>query len=146
MKETQHYGLTQWEPWDRQFRERLAGDSGRLDQVLAGKAPAAETLAALATKCEVVAGSYVGDGRTRVIELGFYPVAVILNHRRGSTSNDPGTHGGLVVRGGKLYFLENTSALALTETGFRVTYSTTSYMYTNINNEKFYYIAFKSEG
>ena len=92
------------------------------------------------TKCEVVFGSYTGDGQeTRTIALGFYPQAVVLFASSGGTAN----YGGLAMRDLPC----TTGGFSLASNGFTVKYKDmpTGYadLYYNVSNYVYYYIAFK---
>ena len=94
----------------------------------------------IAAKCEVVFGSYTGDGQeTRTIALGFYPRAVFLILSSGSLSNC----GGLAMRDLPC----TTGGLSLATTGFTVVYKEMPSGYNdlryNTNGSVYYYIAFK---
>ena len=94
----------------------------------------------IAAKCEVVFGSYTGDGQeTRTIALGFYPQAVLLFSSGGSASN----YGGLVIRN----LPHSTNGFYITSNGFAVKYKemNTGYvdLYFNRSDSTYYYIAFK---
>lgn len=129
MKETAHYGLTQWVPWDRRFWERLAGDSGRLDQALAGK-------------CRVVCGVYRGDNRSRrFISLGFTPVAVLLEELSGYRGGITQANAGLAVKGGGLISSKGT-AMGIDEGGFTVFFDTDRYCAANSSTSSYQYVAF----
>ena len=94
----------------------------------------------IAAKCEVVFGSYTGDGQeTRTIALGFYPQAVLLFSSGGNASNN----GGLVFRN----LPHSTNGFYIVSDGFVVKYKkmNTGYvdLYFNVSNTTYYYIAFK---
>ena len=94
----------------------------------------------IAAKCEVVFGSYTGDGQeTRSIALGFYPQAVLLFSSGGNASNN----GGLVFRN----LPHSTNGFYIVSDGFVVKYKkmNTGYvdLYFNVSNTTYYYIAFK---
>ena len=91
-------------------------------------------------KCEVVFGSYTGDGQeTRTIALGFYPQAVLLFSSGGNASNN----GGLVFRN----LPHSTNGFYIVSDGFVVKYNKMNPgyvdLYFNVSNTTYYYIAFK---
>ena len=108
---------------------------------------------ALAAKCEIVFGTYVGDGAlSQQIDLGFRPKAVYVCRCDGSTRlrSDTGEiahYGGLAVNGGAAYTEYNYSTIiAINDTGFSVFYSTTTsaaVVRANENGHKYFYIVFK---
>ena len=94
----------------------------------------------IAAKCEVVFGSYTGDGQeTRTIALGFYPQAVLLFSSGGGTAN----YGGLAMRNLPC----TTGGFSLASNGFTVKYkempSGSADLYYNISSSVYYYIAFR---
>ena len=63
---TENYQLNQWEPSDNFLRTDFNKDNAKID-------------AALGAKCEVVCGSYTGNGVSgRTISLGRTPKAVLV--------------------------------------------------------------------
>ena len=103
---TEHYGLHLWEGDDHFLRTEFNDDNRRIDT-------------ALQKKCEVLFGSYLGNGAaSRFIPLGFTPRVVILVDKNGvlSESNMSGYDvGGIAVQGGS-----TNGALALVSGGFQV--------------------------
>ena len=82
MQHTTNYNLNQWEAGDRVTREDFNADNAKID-------------AAIAAKCEVVFGSYRGNGvYPRSIDLGFQPKAVFLAMHDGTTHVSATTFGG----------------------------------------------------
>ena len=86
---TTNYQLHQWEPGDNFLRTDFNADFAKIDAAIKGVEPAANTAlagkadgpatqAALAAKAELVTGSYVGEGGTKYITLGFQPRLVIV--------------------------------------------------------------------
>ena len=103
---------------------------------------------ALAEKCEVVFGSYVGnDAAERTFDLGFAPKAVLLLTSGGLTataaSSTPVTYGGLALpnqQAGPAGY----PALTLTSTGFTVyNYDSFDYIRSNRRNLTYYYAALR---
>ena len=83
MNHTTNYNLNQWDAEDRVTRADFNTDNAAID-------------AAFATKCEVVFGSYTGDGTyPRDIILSFKPKAVLLMPRNGEIRTSNTTNGGL---------------------------------------------------
>ena len=137
---TEHYQLNQWEPSDPFLRTDFNEDNAKLDAVLA----AHDT--ALAAKCEVVLGSYTGDGASsRTITLGFQPKAVYLctqNGLAGSASGAYYIYGGLAMPGKPLCHLESgEKAMEITTNGFLLTQST--HRQVNVKGWNYYYIALR---
>ena len=94
--------------------------------------------AALAGKCEVVFGSYTGDGTyPRDIILGFKPKAVLLMPRNGEIRTSNTTNGGLFGPNSDLRDANYTYATIAIK-GFYLMHSG-----TNNNNTIYYYVAFK---
>ena len=122
---TQNYSLCQWEPADKVLREDFNADNAKLDTALsriettanAAKRVADSTAGAAFTpeRLPFVAGRFTGDGQaSRLIELGFYPTAVLLFTGNGLTFVSPNCYGGLATRG------MSTGAVAVSNTGFTV--------------------------
>lgn len=91
-----------------------------------------------------VTGTYVGDGeKTRNIELGFQPKAVLLFHSSGITTN---YYGGLMLLGFPVSlndtFPLTSPAMEITSDGFVINASS-NYVHANDNGNYFYYIAFR---
>lgn len=131
---TKNYQLNQWEPDDYFLRTDFNADNAKLD-------------AALSLKCEMVAGTYTGDGTaSREITLGFAPKAVLLCNQQGQMGDSTGQsfyYGGLALPNAPILAGEVT-ALAVTENGFQVTQdSSGAYVYTNFNGKTYHYLAFK---
>ena len=113
---TPHYGLHQWEPEDSFLREDFNQDLARIDT-------------ALEEKAEVVIGSYTGNGYIKTIELGFRPKFVCIPSRN--------VYGTMLADGG------TNAQLAITDTGFTVTYQSTSGIHSNEANAVYYYLALR---
>ena len=129
---TQNYGLHQWEPGDSFLRTDFNGDNQKIDSALSGK-------------CEVVFGTYTGDGmQSRFVELGFTPQAVYLCGKSGTAGSQFNYNGGLALNG---YDLEGNAEniLKISEGGFfvyqlvRGSYSTE----TNASGMRYHYLAFR---
>lgn len=105
-KQTEHYGLNQWEAGDNFLRAEFNEDNRKVD-------------AAIAATPKVVVGSYVGKpGNLEPVHVGFYPVAVHIEPNTGGRGGDY-SHGGLALRGLPLLHRGNV-ALEITEDGFAV--------------------------
>lgn len=90
----------------------------------------------LAAKCEVVFGSYSGNGQaSQFISLGFSPKAIIVAQSDGTMINGNRIQGGFVLPGA-------SGGVAIEGLGFRALYSDDRY-WTNVYNRQYYYIAFK---
>ena len=102
---------------------------------------------AIAAKCEVVFGSYTGDGNAiKNIDLGFQPKAVLVIENGGKVGYYSGsqyTYGGLALPG-KPVAIDGYNALVISSTGF-IVYKHSGYDYIRINlSETTYdYLAFK---
>ena len=101
----------------------------------------------IAAKCEVVFGSYTGNGaESRTIALGFYPKAVFVIPQSGQMFFDNiQTHegyGGLALRNSPCFFSQGSLHIQITNNGFSV--FSNEYSSTNQNNMKYFYIAFKA--
>ena len=98
---------------------------------------------AIAAKCEIVFGSYAGDGvYPRTIELGFQPKAVILMTRFGRTNANGSIFGGMFAPGQPL---GNDAYLCaqVPSTGFTLPTNGGGGGYTNCSGDVYYYLAFK---
>ena len=125
-KKTEGYQLNQWEANDDFLRTDFNEDNAKIEE-------------ALNQKCEVVFGTYKGDGTTiREIVLGFQPKAVILDNHRGVRNNQLSgvPYGGIFFPDASL----NDGAV-ITETGFRVLQDTNHFC--NYSGWTYHYIAFK---
>ena len=90
----------------------------------------------IAAKCEVVFGTYTGDGQaSRFISLGFTPKALICAQSDGTIINGNRIQGGIILPA-------TSGGLTIETNGFRTLYSDDLY-WTNVSNRKYYYIAFK---
>ena len=90
----------------------------------------------IGSKCEVVFGSYTGDGEaSRFISLGFTPKALICAHSDGTIINGNRIQGGIILPA-------TSGGLTIETNGFRALYSSDRF-WTNRSNHQYYYIAFK---
>ncbi|NCB63390.1 MAG: hypothetical protein EOM52_07210 [Clostridia bacterium] len=121
--QTEHYGLNQWEGSDDFLRTEFNEDNRRVDAAMAGK-------------CEVRAGKYIGDGvYPRTISLGGRPKAVLVE--QGDGTRPTNTYlAGLCVDGGAMA----AGTLIITDDGFQIDrkYGTAP----NSQNAVFFYVAF----
>ena len=132
---TKQYGLHQWEAEDSFLRTDFNEDNAKIETALT------ELETQISAKCEVVFGTYTGDGAaTRNIDLGFAPKAVILDTAQGfrSDGHTYSGYGGIALQGHPIH----TKSLVLTDTGFTLTVSGSNYL-SNVSNQKYHYIAFK---
>ena len=94
-------------------------------------------------KCEVVFGSYTGDkAAERTITLGFTPSAVISVDKCGTIGDGAYKWGGMVIRNHP----HDGSGITLCDNGFKVYYSESERIYSNVSSSShspFAYIAFK---
>ena len=87
-------------------------------------------------KCEVVFGSYTGNGDdSQYISLGFPPKALLCAQSDGTVINGNRIQGGIILPG-------IAGGLTIEGNGFRALYSDDRY-WTNVSNRQYYYIAFK---
>ncbi len=92
----------------------------------------------VAGKCEIVAGSYTGNGEyTRTIHLGFTPKAVILENSQGTRPSNCYA-GGIALPGHPIY----NGTVTIVSDGFVLKQTTSSAQFNALNNVM-YYIAFK---
>ena len=98
-------------------------------------------------KCEIVMGTYTGNGApSQTISLGFTPKAVLSVRRDGSMGNNYDFFGGLALNGAQVY--EDSGSiypiLTIVDGGFTVYYTriTSSYLVaSNYDSYIFHYIA-----
>ena len=99
--------------------------------------------AAIDKKCEIVTGTYTGDGQaSHTINLGRAPDAVLVFASDGKAGVDYYTYGGLALKG--FPCCSNPTAVELTGSGFNVTYQQLSASYfivTNMSGIVYYYLA-----
>ena len=133
---TENYHLHQWVPEDNFLRTDFNTDFQKLDTALA------EVEALAGSKCSVVAGTYSGNNaESREINLGFQPVAVMLENSFGKRpAVDFNMYGGLAVQGGSLN--HSDTALTITQTGFRV--GKVGESLTNFSGNSYRYLAFRT--
>ena len=127
MNYTQNYQLPQWEKDDRIMMADFNESNQKIE-------------AAINSKCEIVFGTYVGDGTaTRVIDLGFRPKLVILTDENGIFNTTSGFQGGVAVDGAGSY------ALAVCDEGFTV-YLPGGYsnVQSNMKGSTYLYAAFRA--
>ena len=75
--QTSNYKLNQWAASDKFLRTEFNSDNSKIDAAL--KALASRDTALDGAKCELVMGSYTGDGTdSREIALGFRPSMVLI--------------------------------------------------------------------
>ena len=130
---TENYHLHQWVPEDNFLRTDFNTDFQKIDAALA------EVEALAGSKCSVVAGTYSGNNaESREINLGFQPVAVMLENSFGKRpAVDFNMYGGLAVQGGSLN--HSDTALTITQTGFRV--GKVGESLTNFSGNSYRYLA-----
>ena len=103
--------------------------------------------AQIAAKCEIVCGSYTGDGtENRTINLGRTPKAVLVMTNDGKMylANVQGTYGGLAVTGSPIIYQKpEQQAVAIVTNGFQVTMGGSyNCLLTNAKSYIYNYIAF----
>ena len=130
---TANYQLNQWEASDDFLRTDFNEDNAKID-------------AALALKCEVIVGSYIGDNaKERTIELGFQPRAVYLCTQSGMAGIDNGayyyTYGGLALADSPLISEDYGTVMEITATGLQLTASDRCPV--NRKNEVYHYFALR---
>jgi len=122
---TEHFSLHQWAAGDNFLRGEFNENFARIDSAVAAKA-------------SVVVGSYEASSASPLaVELGFQPVAVLLEATDGSRASLP-PYGGLLLPGAPLMYGKEAQA-EITPTGFRVSGR-------NLTGSKHYYLAFQAEG
>ena len=136
---TQHYQLHQWEPEDNFLRTDFNADFKKLDT-------------ALGEKCQLVTGSYVGDGtEEREFNLGFTPTAVFTCNELGQTYKSPSSYGGLALPNmpvkGESYDTGKVDLVTITSSGFRVRHHDSTggggYVNANVSGMGYCYLAFR---
>ena len=96
--------------------------SDELQDELDAKATKTELAEGLAAKCEVLIGTYTGDGTAqRTIELGFQPKAVLVMSQSGQMLDDYFCYGGIAFPEHDCIY-SGYSAIKITSTGFQVFY------------------------
>ena len=95
-------------------------------------------------KCEIITGTYTGDGaESRTISLGVTPKAVVIARKDGMMHTGYIMYGGLVVEGYPVQY-SKYNTIEIVDGGFTVFYVRVSSSYfvgTNYNGEIFYYMA-----
>ena len=90
----------------------------------------------IAAKCEVVFGTYTGDGAaSQTITLGFQPKALIVALNSGQISSNAHSAGGII-------FAESVSGIKIVENGFIARYAKDKYC-DNLNGAIYFFIAIK---
>ena len=129
---TAHYQLNQWEPGDDFLRADFNEDNAKIDAALG------EMQTQVAAKCEIIVGTYTGNGETnRDIYLGRAPKALLVERYSGVRPSSSSGVGGLALEGHPLY----GSTVTLTDTGFTLYQDNRSNLCNN-NGELYHYIAF----
>ena len=130
MGQTEHYGLSQPQPWERPSRAAWCGDMAAID-------------AALAEKAELVVGRYTGDNAdSRTISLGFTPSAVLVEQIDGNRNST--TCGGLAVTGGPLRaYYASQDIMAITAGGFTCWQSSATKGNVNNTGSQYRYLALR---
>lgn len=149
---TMNYQLNQWEADDSFLRTDFNEDNAKIDAALKAhdtalgqKADSSSVTASLnalnttvSAKCQVVFGSYTGDGTaSRTIALGFRPKGVFLVEKGGWMDVNGDSYGGLAADG------MDAKALAVADTGFTVYCNFSGALYTNVTNTVYHYAAFR---
>ena len=138
MQHTTNYNLNQWEDGDVVRREDFNADNAAIDAALKSVSDA------IATKAEIVFGTYTGDGNaSQTINLGRKPRIVLVEPASGvrvGANDDP--YGALAAQGHPA-MLSTYNVLTLDDTGFTAYYrSGNSYsVYLNKKNYGYYYLA-----
>ena len=107
MKQTEHYGLNQWELADRIRMEDFNGDNEKVDAALKGQAEAlaAETAAreelaaavAACGNCKIAYGTYTGNGNygsdnPNCLTFPFEPTLVIVQNKSVASAQISGSN------------------------------------------------------
>ena len=159
MNHTKNYGLPQWELNDLIRMEDFNTMNNSIEAGLDSNAAAAASAVNIANFAKstataaqqaagnayspdnkpYVVGSFIGNGGTKEINLGFRPSLVLICSDQ-MASNSVAAGSRIAMSAGGV----NTQRIAITKTGFRVTY-TSSVPFPTINyaNGTFDYIAFR---
>lgn len=135
---SEHLGLHLWEPTDQVLRTEFNQNWTKIDTAVNAAQETAEAAQSAAEQRPYVIGSYTGNGGTQSITLGFQPSFVIITAQP-ANSRDTAF---IAVSGGS----EAASTLSLTETGFTVMVTPTSYEtypLTNQNGTFYHYLALR---
>ena len=102
MKQTEHYGLNQWELADRIRMEDFNGDNEKVDAALKGQAETAareELAAAVAAcgNCKIAYGTYTGNGNygsdhPNCLTFPFEPKLVIVQNKSVASAQISGSN------------------------------------------------------
>ena len=137
MGQTNNYGLKQWESWERVTRGEVNGNFSAIDSQLKEVSGTAEE------KCQMVYGTYTGDGSTnRKLSLPIQPKVVLLESKDGIRQHDryQFLRGGLALSGSPVKYSDNeNNALRISGSSFYVTQEDT-YM-LNETGQVYHYFA-----
>lgn len=133
---TPNYGLHQWVPEDNFQRSDFNTDFQKIDTAIAGLRNT------IGSKIELVYGYYVGNGKSsRLINLGFDPLAVLVEYYNGMRNNGYGAPwGGLSIKG--FPSISGKKAVTLSSGGFLVYVD--DYLQTNALDQYYAYLAFRT--
>ena len=130
---TTNYQLHQWEASDDFLRTDFNEDFAKIDAGIAA------ALAASVDKAKAVSGAYTGNGEsTRGFNLGFQPIAVLVEVSTGGRDGGYSVRGGLAVTDGVLA-AQGTAALRITASGFQAEAHT--YASVNTSGTVYHYLA-----
>lgn len=112
---TENYGLCQWEATDQVLREEFNQDNIKIEQAIL----------AASTSPSCVTGSYVGNGETITVELGFQPSFLVIIPTGYQTSYNTDIVGAFGFSGAMTRVNRNSSCglstiCTFTATGFTV--------------------------
>ena len=152
---TTNYQLNQWQGSDAFLRSDFNEDNAKVEAALTALAAKDKSLtqlmetkadqSALATKTEIVTGTYTGDGAaSQEILLGFQPKAVLVCSEQGRMGDSTGqvwVYGGLALVGHPVEY-SGMPAVEITGSGFRVYFDDENVL-TNQRTTVYHYIAFK---
>ncbi len=119
--------------------------SGKAEQTaLAAETAARENLAeTVAQKCEILLGTYTGNGaESQMIPLGFTPKAVLVLHGGTRVADTNFGYGGLAFADTPAAY-SSYVCVTVVKNGFTVRYHHNTYVHANMNGEKYTYLAFK---
>ncbi|MCI8478392.1 MAG: hypothetical protein HFE97_08595 [Oscillospiraceae bacterium] len=160
MQYTPYYKLHQWDPYDKHKRKEFNQDLAKVDAAIQTvkasgdaalqalratvNANAAAAQQAVEGRCQMVAGTFVGDGtQGRLIVLPFTPAVVIVELTYGIRSPDDLTlYGGIALPGHAL-FSHSKVAMTVVEGGFQVNQGVDNKIYLNMYGRTYYYLALR---
>ena len=153
MAETGNYQLKQWEKTDRIQMEDFNADNAKTDQALAeqnDELVALSAAAALYGNCQLVAGSYIGNGGSgessaRTLTFDSKPMLLFIHTLKTYGSN----HRMMLVRGAEWGWMSDydTNASTVTWGDKSITwYGKTAVSGANNSGSTYFYVALLAQG